>query len=511
MWFTSVQISISGLLLGVLSNVVQANVLQPDPAWEEKKLDNGFSWQFLATPQRPNDNIELRLVVKTGSLIESPKQTGFSYLIPQIGLHHSVTLSSEQLQGLWQQAKNSAATSPQFINSYGFTMYSLSLPNNRSELLKTALTWLSDIAGKLPITPNTVATALRLATPITTFPLDISDPWWRYRLKGSAMLGHDPVQPSGSIDSKALAEFYQQNYTPDVMTLYVVGNIDNRGLHEHINKLFSGLQGRRQAVAPIATLAPMLPQPVNLIGASDTPNTLSLVWDRSWTSIRDDQALLRYWLSDLAREAMFIRLQQSLSDHKSNGRKLSFNCSVLFQRSQCRIDLETAHMHLKPSLEQMANVLKDLEKNGLSEAEYRALLVKKKAELTHFFATYARADTGILINQRFLSQQNNMVDIAPEKYQLLRQVFLSSLTPAILTSELQNQIALPPVLVLVQPKGEPEGSVQELLALYNSIVKPPVAKESAEETKPAAIAEPIQNTLPKGEVIKPTTDPKPTS
>ncbi|MCE1787649.1 insulinase family protein, partial [Enterobacter hormaechei] len=59
--------------------LAQAETLQPDPAWQQGKLENGFSWQILQTPQRPNDRIQLRLLVKTGSLAEKNPQRGYTY------------------------------------------------------------------------------------------------------------------------------------------------------------------------------------------------------------------------------------------------------------------------------------------------------------------------------------------------------------------------------------------------------------------------------------------------
>lgn len=67
---TRIRLLVGGLVLAS-SFGLQAETLQPDPAWQEGKLDNGFNWQLLATPQRPSDRIELRLVVNTGSLVES--------------------------------------------------------------------------------------------------------------------------------------------------------------------------------------------------------------------------------------------------------------------------------------------------------------------------------------------------------------------------------------------------------------------------------------------------------
>jgi predicted Zn-dependent peptidase len=44
--------------------------------------------------------------------------------------------------------------------------------------------------------------------------------------------------------------FYQKWYTPDAMTLIVVGNVDSRAVVEQINKAFGDLKGKRETPAP---------------------------------------------------------------------------------------------------------------------------------------------------------------------------------------------------------------------------------------------------------------------
>ncbi|MGR6438044.1 hypothetical protein ACU42Y_00265 [Proteus mirabilis] len=56
---------------------VQAEALQPDPAWQEGRLANGFQWQILQTPQRPNDRIQIRLLVNTALYQKSAVKQGF--------------------------------------------------------------------------------------------------------------------------------------------------------------------------------------------------------------------------------------------------------------------------------------------------------------------------------------------------------------------------------------------------------------------------------------------------
>ncbi|HAI06585.1 MAG TPA: peptidase M16, partial [Pantoea sp.] len=140
---TRIRLLVGGLVLAATSYGLQAETLQPDPAWQEGKLDNGFNWQLLATPQRPSDRIELRMVVNTGSLVESAQQAGFSHLLPRLAMVHNTALDTNQQRALWQQAMDPQHPLPPVIASYDFTQYNLSLPNNRPELLKEALSWLA--------------------------------------------------------------------------------------------------------------------------------------------------------------------------------------------------------------------------------------------------------------------------------------------------------------------------------------------------------------------------------
>ncbi|WP_174634702.1 M16 family metallopeptidase [Yersinia thracica] len=486
---TRIRLIVGGLLLAAASSNVQAEALQPDPAWQQGKLENGFSWQLLATPQRPSDRVELRLVVNTGSLAESAPQIGFAHLLPRLALMSSASFTPAQLQSLWQQGVDKDRPLPPAITSYDFTLYSLSLPNNRPDLLKEALAWLSDTSGKLAISEQTVNAALNSATdPIATFPQNIQEPWWRYRLKGSSLMGHDPGQPVAKpVDIEKLKQFYQQWYTPDAMTLYVVGNVDSRSIAAQIGKTFSELKGKRATPAPVAMLAPLPPEPVSLMNEQATQDTLSLMWDTPWHPIQDSIALSRYWRSDLAREALFWHIQQVLEKSDQKNLKLGFDCRVQYQRAQCAIHLNTPAENLTAGMNFIARELANLRANGLSQAEFDALMVQKNDQLSKLFATYARTDTDILMSQRLRSQQSGVVDIAPEQYQKLRQAFLSGLTLTVLNQELKQQLSQDTTLILTQPKGEPEVNVKALQDAYNAIMTPhTVVPEDAAPTVASA-------------------------
>ena len=65
---TKIRLLTGGLLMMAAAGYVQAEALQPDPAWQQGTLANGLQWQVLATPQRPSDRIEVRLFVNIGGV-----------------------------------------------------------------------------------------------------------------------------------------------------------------------------------------------------------------------------------------------------------------------------------------------------------------------------------------------------------------------------------------------------------------------------------------------------------
>lgn len=362
---------------------------------------------------------------------------------------------------------------PPVIVSYDTTLFNLSLPNNRNDLLKEALSYLANATGKLTITPETVNHALQSQDMVATWPADTKEGWWRYRLKGSTLLGHDPADPlKKPVEAEKIKDFYQKWYTPDAMTLLVVGNVDARSVVDQINKTFGELKGKRETPAPVPTLSPLRAEAVSIMTDAVRQDRLSIMWDTPWQPIRESAALLRYWRADLAREALFWHVQQALSANNSKDIGLGFDCRVLYLRAQCAINIESPNDKLNSNLNLVARELAKVRDKGLPEEEFNALVAQKKLELQKLFAAYARADTDILMGQRMRSLQNQVVDIAPEQYQKLRQDFLNSLTVEMLNQDLRQQLSNDMALILLQPKGEPEFNMKSLQAAWDQIMAP---------------------------------------
>lgn len=472
---------VTGVLLLVASGWAWAELLSPDPVWKQGTLGNGLHWQILATPQRPADRIEVSLLIRTGALSENNQQAGYSHFLPRLALEQHTPLSAEQALSLWQQSIDPQHPQPVAVTSYNFTRFALSLPNNRPDLLKNALNWLAGSVGNMHITPETVNQALEVEDPVASWPLNTRDGWWRFRLKGSGMLGHDPaVMLKQPVDVPALNGFYRKWYTPDVMTLIIVGNVDGRTVSDQIIKTFSDLQGKRETPAPVATLAALPNTAISISSDKVTQDSLSLMWDAPWQPVSETSALLRHWLADVTREAMFQFMQSKLPDNPvTKDSDLQFHCQVLFQREQCAVTMTIPEDKLQGSAGYLARQLVTLRDNGLTDEEFDALIGQKRDELQKLFATYAHINTRALINQRLQALQNQMVDIAPEQYQKLRQQFLDGLTSAQLNQSLQRTLSREFSLVLFQPEGEAEYDVQQLKTQWERITGAPADTTSS--------------------------------
>lgn len=175
-------------------------------------------------------------------------------------------------------------------------------------------------------------------------------------------------------------------------------------------------------------------------------------------------------------------MQQVLTKSPLKDTNVRFDCNVVYGRAQCAIHLDNVNVTSESAQAGVTFLSKELlalRDKGLSQAEFDALMARKTEELSKLFATYARASTDILMDQRLRSQKNGVVDIAPEQYQKLRQNYLSSVTLEMLNQELHQQLSQEATLVMLQPQGEPEANMKALRETYMSIMQPDNGAASA--------------------------------
>ncbi|MGL4270261.1 MAG: M16 family metallopeptidase [Plesiomonas sp.] len=480
------------MLMG--ASVAAAEALQPDPAWLEGRLDNGLHWQILNTPQRPSDRIELRLLVRTGSLQERPQQAGYAHFLEHMAFNGTARFPEQAIRELWQHAGLTFGDDLNAATEYDNTLYRISLPVDKPQLLVPALTWLSDVAGGLTLQPAQVSAerGVILGESLTRDKNQRTayQQWWDYQIQGSPLAQHDPIGDAAVIRTatrERLQTFYRQWYTPDAMTLLISGNVDPRKVAAEIATLFAPLTGKRSVPVPPAVLPPLAASPVQISAHKQLNNQLLLVWDQAWQPPQDSAALADRWLSDLVRSLIRQRLNDAISQQGSQPISLALGCSVRYARESCALSVETDAEQRQKWLQFLASELGRLRQHGILPSELTLAHRLANDDLSRFYEQYARMTSADFIQQRLFSLVSGAPDLGPEQYQRLRTAFLQNLSLERVNQELQRQLAIEPVLVLMQPQSEPAQSADTLMQAWRFLSSQPQAALNHNESGAAAV------------------------
>lgn len=202
-----------------------------DPSVLSGQLDNGFSYYLRsANSALRNNRIELRLVVKAGSLDEAADQRGYAHMVEHMAYRGTRSFSAERIESLlsdnglrWGQDVNATT-------HYGATVYRFSLDQSDDHLLPVLLElmaqWLDDIEfeqSALEKEKRIVDAELRERYAARNY---VVDP---VVASAYASSRYDNRQPAGDISSiyrataAELHQFWRSHYRSDNAALIITG------------------------------------------------------------------------------------------------------------------------------------------------------------------------------------------------------------------------------------------------------------------------------------------------
>ncbi|WP_300668591.1 pitrilysin family protein [Desulfoluna sp.] len=248
------------LLLGSACAVLKSPSQTTEPLPVSKKiltgtLDNGLRYYIRQNPY-PEDRVELRLNVRTGSLNETGKELGLAHFVEHMAFNgirhfeHNELIAFIEEAGLTFGAHTNAYTSTEVTN------YQLSMPLNRPELLDKAFLVLGDWADGLLFDPSeiekekgVIVEEWRMRDGVRK---RISNQSRAVLLAGSLYPERDPIGEMPIVrgaDRAVLKGYYDANYTPDRMSVVVVGNIDVNDMKTRIETALGDVAPRKPRAA----------------------------------------------------------------------------------------------------------------------------------------------------------------------------------------------------------------------------------------------------------------------
>ena len=225
------------------------------------KLANGLTY-YIQKNTRPERKLELRLVVKAGSILEDEDQQGLAHFVEHMAFNGSTHFQKHELVDYLQSIGVKFGADLNAYTSFDETVYVLPIPLDRPENLGKAFQVLEDWAHGLTFDEavidkerGIVLEELRLGKGAgdrigkQLYPKIYNGSRYAERLP----IGKEEVLRSFAPDT--LRRFYRDWYRPDLMAVVAVGDIDPKVIEKlvkaHFGKLTNPKPSRPRAYADI--------------------------------------------------------------------------------------------------------------------------------------------------------------------------------------------------------------------------------------------------------------------
>jgi len=236
--------------------------LPVDPEVTIGELSNGLRY-YIRTNAEPERRVELRLVVKAGSLQEDDDQRGLAHFLEHMAFNGTKNFEKQELIRYLESIGMSFGADLNASTTYGNTTYKLTVPTDVEGALETAFQIMDDWAQGITLDPEEIEAERGVI---------LSE--WRARLGAgtrvrartdSVLLGSSryldrhPIGLPERIETatrEEIARFYRDWYRPDLMAVIVVGDVEKERVEGLIRKHFGKLRVPRRKRERIAYSIP---------------------------------------------------------------------------------------------------------------------------------------------------------------------------------------------------------------------------------------------------------------
>ena len=228
--------------------------LKPDPAVVWGKLDNGVRYALLPNAEPPN-RISVRLYVNAGSLMEEDSQQGLAHFLEHMAFNGTTNYKADEMKAYFQRLGMSFGGDTNAHTSFKETVYDAELPESTEAFIDESLKLLHDYASGMLLGAEEIEKergvimsekqsrdSVSFRTMLEGFNFTLPDSLIPRRLP----IGTEEVIKTAP--RERFTAFYNKWYTPDRITLVVVGNIKPAVWAEKITKTFGGMKPAAQII-----------------------------------------------------------------------------------------------------------------------------------------------------------------------------------------------------------------------------------------------------------------------
>lgn len=222
-----------------------------DPTVRVGKLPNGLKY-YIKKNARPENKVELRLVVNAGSILERDDQQGVAHFLEHMAFNGTKSFRKNDLISYLQTIGVQFGADLNARTTFDETVYILPIPTDKAEYLDTGLQILTEWASDIALDPaeiererGVILEELRLGNGADRRMLDR---YFRKIFASSKYADRFAIGKKQIIETvipQTIVDFYEDWYRPDLMAVVAVGNLDVADMERKIAEKFSSIKPKR--------------------------------------------------------------------------------------------------------------------------------------------------------------------------------------------------------------------------------------------------------------------------
>ena len=244
------------LSISVFSVGNTENEFPLDPAITYGKLENGFTY-YIRENQTPKDKATIKLIIKAGSIMEEENQLGLAHLLEHMAFNGSKNFPKKKIDEYMSSIGLNLGSHYNATTSFLKTSYDYEIPTKNDEDIEVALKILTDISKNLSLEPEAFERERKIVE--EEWRKDIGgsqnyiNEFHKVMFKNSRFLERKPIGTLEIIQNfkyQDVIDYYQKWYRPQLMGLFVIGDIKVDKIETIIKDNFGKLKNLEQLQIP---------------------------------------------------------------------------------------------------------------------------------------------------------------------------------------------------------------------------------------------------------------------
>lgn len=233
-----------------------------DPAVKIGKLKNGLTY-YVRQNKKPEQKVELRLVIKAGSILEDDNQQGLAHMAEHMAFNGTKNYKKNDIVSFLQSIGVGFDNDLNAYTSFDETVYMLPIPTDKPGNLEKGMQILEDWAHQVSYETEDIESERNVILEESRAGKGASERIFRKLypklFEGSKYADRLPIGVDSIIKNynpELIRKFYKDWYRPDLMAVIVVGDVDpvkaEQMIKTHFEKLTNPAGERSREYATVS-------------------------------------------------------------------------------------------------------------------------------------------------------------------------------------------------------------------------------------------------------------------